>query len=333
MATNGSITAWEKTKAAFKWADAQLYGRPRLLNLEVTKKCNARCGFCPYWMTKTEEVLDDYAPVVQKFKPMVVTVSGGEPTLRKDIVEVVRGIKQSQRFVYVQMITNGSLMTEELAKKLFDAGLSQMTFSVDFPDERHDVGRGLPGNLERIKKLCRVIPSYGFDRVAFNTFFMKDNLDSVMDTAKLAYDLGVCISFSAYTTLKTDKDEQMVPAERIPEMMETVEKLIAMKRQTHHIRNSDHYLRMIPQYFAKGGIGGCEAGKKWIHVTADGHVKPCSELEVIAHYSDYTERDLEKANICDKCYFACRGESSAPVNLGRVQELSGRPNFGEALAF
>src|SRR5690606_22552327 len=121
-----------------------------------------------------------------RFKPMVVTISGGEPTLRKDLVEIVRGIKQAQSFVYVAMVTNGSLMTRELAEQLFAAGLSQLNFSVDFPDERHDVGRGLPGNLEKIKGMCRDYQDIGFDRISFNTFIMKDNMGDIPAIAQLA---------------------------------------------------------------------------------------------------------------------------------------------------
>lgn len=329
---NGKLTVWEKTKAAVKWVDSTVNSRPRLVNLEVTKKCNARCGFCPYWMTKTETVIDDYAPIIQRFRPMVVTISGGEPTLRKDLVELVRGIKQAQSFVYVAMVTNGSLMTRELAEQLFDAGLSQLNFSVDFPDERHDEGRGLPGNIAKIKEMCRDFQDIGFDRISFNTFIMKDNLDDVVNIAKLAWDLGVSVSYSTYSVLKTDKDEYMIGPEDVPHVAKVINQLIEMKHSHGHIRNSDYYLSRIPEYFAKGALGGCEAGKKWIHVNPEGMVQPCSELEPIAHYSSYTEKDLEKADICDKCWFACRGESSAPIDMGRVSELGVQPDFGSGKA-
>jgi len=332
MATNGHMGPWQKSKAAVKWVDSKLHDRPRLVNLEVTKKCNAGCGFCPYWMTKTETVLDDYAPIIRKFTPMVVTISGGEPTLRKNIVDIVGGIKESQRFVYVSMVTNASLMTPELAQKLFGAGLSQITFSVDFPDERHDAGRKLPGNLARIKKLCRDLQPIGFDRISFNTFIMKDNMSEAVNIAKLAYELGVSVSYSAYSSLKTDKDDQMVLPSDVPQLHRTIEEIIALKRRTGHVRNSDYYLRKIPEYFAKGGIGGCQAGRAWIHVTADGHVQPCSELPVIAHFSEYTVADLEKSKLCDKCWFACRGESTVPVSAARVGEMIGKPSFGAQLA-
>lgn len=329
---NGKLTVWEKTKAAMKWVDSTVNSRPRLVNLEVTKKCNARCGFCPYWMTKTETIIDDYAAVIERFRPMVVTISGGEPTLRKDLVDIVRNIKNAQSFVYVAMVTNGSLMTRELAEQLFDAGLSQLNFSVDFPDKRHDEGRGLPGNIARIQEMCRDFQDIGFDRISFNTFIMKDNLDDVVDIAQMAADLNVSVSFSTYSVLKTDKDEYMIGPEDVPHVAKVIEQLIDMKRRTGHIRNSDYYLRRIPEYFAKGALGGCEAGRKWIHVNPEGLVQPCSELEPVAHYSSYTEKDLEKADICDKCWFACRGESSAPIDMGRISELGVQPSFDSGKA-
>lgn len=331
MPSQGKLTLWEKTKAGFKWVDSIANNRPRMVNLEVTKKCNARCDFCHYWMTKREDVLDDYAPVIRRFRPMVVNISGGEPTLRKDLPELTRKMKDAQSFLYIQMITNGSLMTPELGQKLFEAGMNAVNFSVDFPDERHDKGRGLKHSLQKIKDACEYLPEIGFDRVGFNTFINAENMDSAVDIARLAHELKVSISFSTYSPMKTDDDRFMVEPTLVPRLHNVIEQLVAMKRKTGHIRNSDEYLWRIPEYFAKGGLDGCEAGKKWIHVTPDGHIQPCSELEIIAHYSNYSTKDLEKADICDKCWFACRGESSVPISVRRVGEFISKPNFDTPL--
>ena len=58
--------------------------------MEVTKLCNARCDFCDYWQTRNEERLKDYSDLIRKIDPLVVMVTGGEPMLRKDIVEQVK---------------------------------------------------------------------------------------------------------------------------------------------------------------------------------------------------------------------------------------------------
>ena len=66
---------------------------------------------------------------------------------------LVRAIKASQHFVYVYVVTNGSLLTAERARALFGAGLDQLSISMNYLDERHDRERKLPGlhaHLERL---------------------------------------------------------------------------------------------------------------------------------------------------------------------------------------
>ncbi|RLB09321.1 MAG: hypothetical protein DRG59_02735, partial [Deltaproteobacteria bacterium] len=52
------------------------------INLEVTKRCNARCDFCDYWKEPRGIELDDYVPVIKHLKPLSVSLTGGEPLLR-----------------------------------------------------------------------------------------------------------------------------------------------------------------------------------------------------------------------------------------------------------
>ncbi|MCW5828155.1 MAG: radical SAM protein [Deltaproteobacteria bacterium] len=327
MGSTGTISFSDRMKALAKWADLKMNPRPKHVNLEVTKKCNARCTFCFYWQTKDETVLDSYAAIVRKFDPIIVTISGGEPTLRQDLPQLVRGMKDAVDFVYISMVNNGSLLTKEKAKELHAAGLNQINFSLDFPDERHDVYRGMKGNFDRIVGLVRDIQDIGFDRINFNTFIMRDNLHDVVDIAKLAYDLRIGASYSCYSSLKTDKDEYMIPPDEITDVHRVVNELVNLKHKYGHIRNSDYYLLNIPDYFVRGAKDGCRAGKDWVHVTAEGYIQPCSELPIKAHYTEFTESTITENDICDKCWFACRGESQAPLNLARIGEVVRKPAY------
>src|SRR3989344_5337844 len=62
--------------------------RPYLVNLEFTKLCNAKCFFCSCWQVESPNELQDYSPVIKRFRPIVCSVSGGEPLLRKNYDEV-----------------------------------------------------------------------------------------------------------------------------------------------------------------------------------------------------------------------------------------------------
>ena len=69
-----------------KYGWLTLRRRPVLVHFEVTLRCNARCGFCDYWKTDPsakETELKSFADAARFFNPMIVTFTGGEPTLRR----------------------------------------------------------------------------------------------------------------------------------------------------------------------------------------------------------------------------------------------------------
>ena len=69
---------------------------------------------------------------------------------------------------------------------------------------------------------------------------------------------------------------------------------------------------MIPTYVSGTVIDGCTAGKKTLHVSPGGMVRPCAELAPVAHYSEYDHRAIAPVT-CTRCFQACRGEVQAPL--------------------
>jgi MoaA/NifB/PqqE/SkfB family radical SAM enzyme len=81
-------------------------------------------------------------------RPCVVQVSGGEPLMRPDLVDIVRAIKDRNGLPYTILVSNWSLMTEERYLELRAAGINQFSVSLDFPDQRHDDFRRPPGFVQ-----------------------------------------------------------------------------------------------------------------------------------------------------------------------------------------
>ena len=106
-----------KLRALLKYLWVRLKGGPMTVNMEVTYLCNATCDFCDYWKTKRSGKLGDYDYVaaLRKLNPLSVTLTGGEPTINKQLPEAVMRIKESLGFVYISMVTHGSLLTVEKA--------------------------------------------------------------------------------------------------------------------------------------------------------------------------------------------------------------------------
>jgi hypothetical protein len=110
---------------------------PDIIQIESTNLCNAKCVFCPRdEMHRRQGVMDFdlYRKVVDEAAALGITHvrehNYGEPFLDKQLVEKVRYAK-SKGIAEVGMISNGSLITEEIARGLIDAGLDAINISVD----------------------------------------------------------------------------------------------------------------------------------------------------------------------------------------------------------
>ncbi len=318
------ISTKQAVTGTLKYFYTRVTGRPKLLNLEITKLCNARCDFCDYWQTKHEERLLDYTPVIKKINPLVTVITGGEPMIRKDLPEIVRQIKGCSMFIFTSMVTKGDFLTGEKTEELFDVGMDQIAVSLDFPGEKHDIYRGIPGLWDKLSQTIPELSQRFADKsLVLNTIIMEDNLDEVVDIARKARDWGVSISFSSYSLMKTNNEDHFVRKEALSKVKDLVEELVALRKKWKGtILSTEYYLREIPGYFETGNVPNCMAGINQIHVTPSGHLKRCSEMPVAAHYDEY-KPDLYNKTNCTSCWYSCRGETQSPVNLKRAMEYMG----------
>ena len=310
-----------KLEAALRFPVLRLVGYPTLVNLEVTRRCNARCDFCRYWTTRRETRLDDYGPVVRKLKPAIVMVTGGEALLRRDLETIVASLRRACPSIYIGLVTNGWLLTVERGLSLWQAGLNQLTVSLDFLDERHDSARGLPGLTKRILTVVPALVARGIDNIVLQTMIRADNLESVPDVIAWASAHHVKVSLSAYTSAKNGNVSHRVPPEREAALRRLVDDLLALKEGRSPIVSSSWYLRRLPEYFQCGGIAGCPSGRKFLTVSPAGEIQRCSEMPVECHYTAWTPRRFARTT-CSACWVSCRGESQAPLDWQRVRQAA-----------
>ena len=111
------------------------------LRISLTDRCNLRCVYCmPEDMTfrPNEELMqdDEILTLTRLFATLgidKIRLTGGEPTLRKNVVDIVRGISAIEGIKSVSMTTNGLLLSR-LAQPLADAGLERVNISIDTLD-------------------------------------------------------------------------------------------------------------------------------------------------------------------------------------------------------
>lgn len=305
----------EMSAGGYKFFRYLLKGGLLNVNLEVTKRCNARCDFCDYWQEKPPPELKDYVPVVRRLDPLSVSLTGGEPFLRDDLPELISSLRKSFSFLFISLITNGSLLTLKRGVEAWKAGLNEMSVSLDYPDARHDRERGIPGLAGRIFSVAPQLAAAGVD-LCFNVVIKRNNYPDVPEIVKICAEMGIKVSVSVYNGWRVGNVRHMIPLEELVSLKETVEKVKKMKRELGNVTTGDYYLDRIPEFFARRSIPGCTAGINWVQVTPDGMIKRCSDQSVSGHFSSWRKGFFEPTG-CGRCWYACRGAAQEPWSIRR----------------
>jgi MoaA/NifB/PqqE/SkfB family radical SAM enzyme len=282
-----------------------------VVSFELTHSCTADCLHCDKGKIKPEPAgllrAADYGRLVRELKPMAVQLSGGEPLLRKDLEEVVRAVKEPSGLPYTILVSNGRLFTEEKYLALRALGVNQFSFSLDFPDERHDGFRQSPGLYQHLSKLIPTLAAHGFDDVALNTAITRDNLTSLVGSYERATEWGVSISYSAYTPLRTGSMEHYISSEDDLALLRlTLDELLALKAKNGRIANSSWTLSGIHDFFLRGTIPGCKAGRRFMVITPTGGMRACSMFDETYTSQKEILKEWVPKNQCGGCYVSIR---------------------------
>ena len=291
--------------------------RPLIISFEVTLSRNCNCRHCDLGgMIKDEKQIkpDDYARLTRLLNPPVVQISGGEPLLRKDIVDIVKAIKQSNAVPYLILVTNGALLNEDNYLQLREAGVNQLSVSLDFPDGRHDEFRRHRGLYKHLAQTIPQLAKFGHHDIILNTAITKANLKDVLPLAQKVKDWNVSISYSAYTSLRTGDKSYCISNERDLELLrKTIYELIELRKQGNHITNSKAVLLDTLKFFEQGYMPHCKAGIRFFIVMPDGAFIPCSLHR--NRYSNQKEmiKSFSRTNQCGGCYVSIRSYSDRPL--------------------
>jgi MoaA/NifB/PqqE/SkfB family radical SAM enzyme len=314
---------WHVAPFFYKYVSLRLRKMPVLVHFEVTLRCNAKCGFCDYWKTDAAEKdreLKSYADAAKFFNPMLVTFTGGEPLLRRDLEELVSGVDKAISSKYITLITHGGMLSVERGMSLWDAGVNQLNISLDYLDGRHDTARGIPGLTKKIFDSIDGMRARGVDNIRFNTVIKEDNLDQIRPILARADELGCGVNFSVYTDFKNGNAEHLLRADQQAEIESLMADLLVFKKRKRGvITNSDFYLEQLPRYTRGEMTEPCESGISTVHIDPMGGVRRCPDFPVDFHWKDWR---LYKPIDCNRCYYACRGEAQAPLRLDRIRDVT-----------
>ena len=285
---------------------------PIVVSFEVTDSCTCYCKHCDHGGPRDESrqlAPEEYRRYMQALRPCVVQVSGGEPLMRDDVVEIVRNIKSGSKLPYTILVSNWSLMTEQKYLALREAGIDQFSVSLDFPDERHDDFRAYPGLYRHLGDIIPRLARLGYDDIVLNSCITSENVGEIGAIAAKAREWGVNLCYSAYSPRRTGcRDYFLNSPGQIEELNTELDGVEAQRDSTNWIVNSRSTIDATRRYFAEKGAPGCKAGLRFLVVTADGLLQPCSMQ--FQRYGlaerNYMIREFTTGNDCGECYVSIR---------------------------
>lgn len=296
----------------------RLRDRPVVISFEVTLSCVANCLHCDTGGRKeNEERLrpEDYRKYIKELNPAVVQLSGGEPLLREDLPQIIRSIKNGKSMPYVIVVSNGYLLNKEKYLELKSAGADRFSLSLDFPNEKHDEFRRLPGLYAHLNELVPQLASHGNNDVAMNCCITRANLPYLLQLVEKCEEWGVNISFSAYSVKRTKDPQYFISSEEdLETLRKIIEELIKIRRERRTILNPAQVLWNTYYFFKEGYIKNCSAGRRFLVIRPEGKLNPCSMYRE-KRYTRQEDmiKDFSCKNDCGDCYVAIRAYSDKSI--------------------
>jgi cyclic pyranopterin phosphate synthase len=216
------------------------------LRVSITDRCNYKCVYCRTGnegAVYSELPIEDYLRLIRVFVELgieKVRLTGGEPLLRKGILELVREVAKLRRSsglagehpLDLALTTNGHLLAD-MAQPLRDAGLDRITVSMDavYAHTFERITR-VPGSFDRVLAGIRRARHVGFNSIKVNCVLLRGfNDDQIVPFAKFARDEGVIVRFIEFMPLEEDRlwtPETVIPIREVLTSLERFRPLVKL---------------------------------------------------------------------------------------------------------
>ena len=191
----------------------------------------------------------------------IITFTENDPLLREGVFELIEYVDKKRAIVNCS--TWGTDFSRETASRLKNAGLHSLMVGIYSTDpEKHDAIRKSEGAYEKAVSAIRLALEAGLV-VVMTTHASPSNIKELPALYALASELGVH-EFSVWEAMPKTRKEPLITDEDRNNILEMY----------HRINSCPVGPRMFSNTFLEGQMLGAMAGRRWIHVTADGDVKP-----------------------------------------------------------
>lgn len=253
------------------------------LRLSVTDKCNLRCQYC---MPEAGVPSRDHGSILRVEECVAIAeaavrlgvskirITGGEPLVRRGILEICRGVGAIPGLKELCLTTNG-LLLERYAESLREAGVNRLNISLDTLNEEKYRRITRWGELRDAQKGLQAAEAAGFENIKINTVLMGGiNDDEIPALVALTRDKPCEVRFIELMPIgecASWEPARFIPAEAVlracPGLIPCPARGVAERYQMPGFRGTVGLIRPMSHRFC----GDCNR----IRVTADGMLKPC----------------------------------------------------------
>jgi MoaA/NifB/PqqE/SkfB family radical SAM enzyme len=324
--------------------------KPSIFTFDITDRCQLRCLTCSKWKTPqeiqaneltTKEWKDALLAMKRWIGEFSFFFSGGEPFLRKDILEICSFAEQQN--IHPKVVTNGYGF-HGLAQKIVESRLESVTVSLNgATPQTHDATRGVEGAFAKSLKFIDELNSFRKIRkerttkLFVNTILFPANYNEVVELAKWVQEKGLdgihfqpmdppgC--FHSYPIQESDLSSlegaggdwyrQNLEETTNTSLSFAVDRLIEMKNEGYKIENTVEDLKRIVVYYNEpmSVRNRCPLGLNSFNIDPYGYVRFCFDMKPIGNIKDDLPQNLfnnrkalkirRKIKNCDKtCHWA-----------------------------
>ena len=274
------------------------YERPILsLRITITNRCNENCIYCHHdgMVSSKEEMTPDeiyrISKIAKKIGVNKIRLSGGDPLVRKDIVEIVEKIA-SLDFKDISLTTNGVLL-EKYAEDLKKAGLDRVNVSLDTLNRETYKFVTKMDYLEKAKAGILKAVEVGLYPVKINMVVMKDlNTDEIKDMFNFCKDHGIILQLIELIESENCDDDKFsaeyhYPLDELENKLADIashvrERKFMQGRKKYYINDGE--IEIVRPVDNSSFCANCSR----LRITPDGKIKPCllrndNLVELISH--------------------------------------------------
>lgn len=270
---------------------------PIAISVDLSGSCNFNCRMCSLkkWYPKDsnrvipDEIVEKIANIVPRLRTIYLQCNC-EPLLNPNITQIIRGFKDINPKLRISFVTNGSLLTPSLSSELIDAGLDEISFSIDGASAKvhNSTRRG-----SRLDKLVRNIKELNIEKesaqseipkVGISTVSSTDNIHELVSILQLACELRASsFSINGLEPYDEEMEELTLWGETInPEFSGVFPRLRKLARANGiEIRLPSPSLQFKKSCFNLGCV-----------IDSNGEVYPCSPLSYERPYFYLGEKRL-----------------------------------------